>query len=191
MKREVVLPWPLHPEHRTPYVPAIKIKIEGGTLLFLSGMGPHKPDHKHPHVPEEWILPDDAAAQARMVLDKINRIVEAAGGTFQNVVKITRYFKDINDQDKVNELIHEYFGETLPCSTTIQVAAFVVPTMLIEIDAWAVIPDPAPAAAKPKAAARRAGARKAPSRSRPSAAKASAKSRSKAKPTRPRAKRKR
>jgi 2-iminobutanoate/2-iminopropanoate deaminase len=75
MKREVVLPWPLHPEHRTPYVPAVKFKIPGGTMLFMSGMGPHKPDHKHPHVPEEWILPDDAAAQARMVLDKIRRIV--------------------------------------------------------------------------------------------------------------------
>jgi 2-iminobutanoate/2-iminopropanoate deaminase len=146
MKREVILPWVLHPEHRTPYVPAIK--VEGGKLLFLSGMGPHKPDHKHPHVPEEWVLPDDAAAQARMVLDKIKRIVETAGGQFTNVVKITRYLKDINDQDKINDIIHEYFGTMLPCSTTVQVSAFVVPTMLIEIDAWAVIPDRKPAAKK-------------------------------------------
>lgn len=144
MKREVVMPWPLRPEHRTPYVPAIK--ISGGTLLFMSGTGPHKPDHKHPHVPEEWVLPQDAAAQARMVLDKIERIVEAAGGRFEHVVKITRYLKNIGDQDTVNDVIHEYFGKNLPCSTTIQVAAFVVPTMLIEIDAWAVIPDRSPRA---------------------------------------------
>lgn len=110
-------------------------------MLFMSGMGPHKPDHKHPHVPEEWVLPEDAAAQARLVLEKIKRIVEAAGGTFGNIVKITRFLKNIDDQDKVNEVIHEYFGEKLPCSTTVQVSAFVVPTMLIEIDAWAVIPD--------------------------------------------------
>lgn len=142
VKKEIVMPWPLHPEHRTPYVPAIK--IAGGSLLFMSGTGPHKPDHKHPHVPEEWILPQDAAAQARMVLDKIRRIVEAAGGGFEHVVKITRYLKNIGDQDAVNEVIHEYFGANLPCSTTVQVAAFVVPTMLIEIDAWAVIPDRAP-----------------------------------------------
>jgi len=141
MKREVVLPWEMHAEHRTPYVPAIK--VQGGSLLFMSGMGPHKPDHKHPHVPEEWVLPDDAAAQARMVLDKMRRIVVAAGGKFEHIVKITRYFKNIADQDKVNEVIHEYFGANLPCSTTVQVAAFVVPTMLIEIDGWAVIPDSA------------------------------------------------
>jgi 2-iminobutanoate/2-iminopropanoate deaminase len=139
MKREVVVPWEMHAEHRTPYVPAIKVK--GGTMLFMSGMGPHKPDHKHPHVPEEWVLPENAAAQARMVLDKMKRIVEAAGGKFEHIVKITRYFKNIADQDAVNELIHEYWGTNLPCSTTVQVAGFVVPTMLIEIDGWAVIPD--------------------------------------------------
>jgi enamine deaminase RidA (YjgF/YER057c/UK114 family) len=129
----------MHPEHRTPYVPAIKVK--GGSVLFMSGMGPHKPDHKHPHVPEEWVLPDDAAAQARLVLEKMRRTVVAAGGKFEHIVKITRYFKNIADQDKVNEVIHEYFGANLPCSTTVQVSGFVVPTMLLEIDAWAVIPD--------------------------------------------------
>lgn len=151
MKREVVMPWPMHPEHNTPYVPAIK--VQAGTLLFMSGMGPHKPDHKHPHVPEEWVLPDDAAAQARLALDKIGRTVKAAGGSFENIVKITRFMKDINDQDKVNEVIHEYFGAHLPCSTTVQVSAFVVPTMLIEIDAWAVVPDRAPVAGKKRAGA--------------------------------------
>ncbi len=142
MKRETVLPWPMHPEHNTPYVPAIKVK--GGTMLFMSGMGPHKPDHKHPHVPEEWVLPDDPAAQARMVLDKMKRVVEAAGGRFRDIVKITRYLKNIAHQDAVNEVIHEYFGAHLPCSTTVQVSGFVVPTMLIEIDGWAVIPDSEP-----------------------------------------------
>jgi len=151
MKREVVMPWPLHPEHNTPYVPAIK--VQGGTVLFMSGAGPHKPDHKHPHVPEEWVLPEDPAAQTRLVLDKIRRMVEAAGGTFTDIVKITRYLKNIDDQDRINDVIHEYFGAHLPCSTTVQVAGFVVPTMLLEIDAWAVIPDRAPPARKRRAAA--------------------------------------
>jgi 2-iminobutanoate/2-iminopropanoate deaminase len=155
MKREVIYPWPLQPEHNTPYVPAIK--VDGGTMLFMSGMGATKPNHKHPHVPEEWNLPDDAAEQTRRVLDKIKRIVETAGGSFEHIVKITRFMKNIADQDRVNEVIHEYFGSTLPCSTTVQVSAFVVPTMLIEIDAWAVIPTPKPAARTPS---RRAAAKK-------------------------------
>ena len=58
-----------------------------------------------------------------------------------NVVKITRYLKDMADQDALNIVIHEIFGKSLPCSTTVQVVGFVVPTMKLEIDAWAVIPE--------------------------------------------------
>ena len=142
MSREVIRPWPTQADHKAPYVPAIRVK--GGTVLFMSGMGALPPVHRHPHVPEEWILPDDPAEQTRRALDKIRTVVEAAGGSFRDIVKITRYLKDISEQDRVNAVIHEYFGENLPCSTTVQVSAFVVPTMKIEIDAWAVIPDAAP-----------------------------------------------
>lgn len=149
IKKTVVRPWPVADDHKIPFVPAIK--VSGGELLFISGMGALPPVHRHPHVPEEWILPDDAAEQARRALDKIKAIVEKAGGQFGDIVKITRYLKDIKEQDQVNDVIHDYFGDNLPCSTTVQIAAFVVPTMKIEIDAWAVIP-----ARSPKSATRRA-----------------------------------
>jgi len=176
MNREVVLPWPAQPEHRTPCVPAIKVKVPGATLLFMSGMGATGPDHARPHVPEERGLPDDAAEQARRALDKIRRIAETAGGGLQHVVKITRYFRNIADQDKVDDVIREYFGETLPCSTTVAVSAFVVPAMLLEFDAWAVIPDVVPTRARKPAhrgkravatrAAKRPAARKRPASKR-------------------------
>lgn len=140
MKREVVRPWPAQPEHKVPFVPAIKLDGRG-TLLFMSGTGPLPPSHKHPHVPEEWALPDDITEQAYRTFKKIRAVVEHAGGDISNVVKITRYLKDIADQDALNTVIHEVFGEDLPCSTTVQVVGFVVPTMKLEIDAWAVIPE--------------------------------------------------
>jgi 2-iminobutanoate/2-iminopropanoate deaminase len=129
------------PEHNVPFVPGIKIKIGGATLLFISGMGPLPPVHRHPHVPEEWNLPDEPAEQARRALNKIQKIVEGAGGRFRHIVKITRYLKDMADQDAINDVIQEYFRESLPCSTTVQVAGFVVPTMKLEFDCWAVIPE--------------------------------------------------
>ncbi len=140
MKREVIRPWPLQPEDRVPFVPAIKIS-GAGTLLFMSGTGPLPASHRHPHVPEEWILPDDITEQAHRAFRKIKMVVEHAGGSLGHIVKITRYLKDISDQDKLNEVIHEIFGDNLPCSTTVQVVGFVVPTMKLEIDAWAVIPE--------------------------------------------------
>lgn len=141
MQREVIRPWPPMAEHNTPFVPAIKMKVGGATMVFISGMGPLPPVHRHPHVPEEWNLPDDAAEQARRAFDKIKKIVETAGGQFHHIVKLTRYLKDIADQDRLNEVVHEYFGKNLPCSTTVQVVGFVVPTMKLEFDCWAVIPD--------------------------------------------------
>jgi 2-iminobutanoate/2-iminopropanoate deaminase len=139
MQRDVIRPWPAMEEHPAPFVPGIKMTIGNTQLLFISGMGPLPAVHRHPHVPEEWVLPDDAAEQARRAFDKIRLIVEKAGGKFTDIVKITRYFKDMSDQDKINEVIHEYFGENLPCSTTVQVAGFVAPTMKLEFDCWAVI----------------------------------------------------
>lgn len=141
MKREVVRPWPAVPEHNAPYVPAISVALPGATLLFISGMGPLPPVHRHPHVPEEWVLPEDAGEQARRALDKIRKTVETAGGKFRHIVRITRYLKDMQDQDRINEVIHEYFGEHLPCSTTVQVAGFVAPTMKLEFECMAVIPE--------------------------------------------------
>jgi enamine deaminase RidA (YjgF/YER057c/UK114 family) len=152
MKRQVVRPWPIAPEDNTPFVPGIK--VEGGKLLCISGMGAMPPVHSHPHVPSEWVLPEDAALQARRAFDKIGAIVEKAGGKFSDIIKITRYMKNIADQDKINEVVHEYFGKGLPCSTTVQVSGFVVPTMKIEIDAWALIPDSKPRATPAKPAAK-------------------------------------
>jgi 2-iminobutanoate/2-iminopropanoate deaminase len=126
-------------EHPAPFVPAIKTIIGNTQLLFISGMGALPAVHRHPHVPEEWMLPDDAAEQARRAFEKIRLIVEKAGGQFSDIVKITRYLKDMGDQDKINEVVREFFGEYLPCSTTVQVAGFVAPTMKLEFDCWAVI----------------------------------------------------
>ena len=140
MEKTVISPWPAMAEHNTPYVPGIKIALPGADLLIISGMGPMPPVHSHPHLPEEWILPDDAGIQARRALDKIGTIVKEAGGSFKNIVKITRYLKEISDQDAINPIIHEYFGKDLPCSTTVQVAGFVAPTMMLEFDCWALIP---------------------------------------------------
>ncbi len=139
MKREVIRPWPAMAEHPAPFVPAIKTTIGDTQLLFISGMGPLPAMHRHPHVPEEWALPDDAAEQARRAFEKIRLIVEKAGGVFGDIVKITRYLKDMSDQDKINTVVREFFGEHLPCSTTVQVVGFVVPTMKLEFDCWAII----------------------------------------------------
>ena len=51
----------------------------------------------------------------------------------------TRYLKDMADQDALNIVIHEISVRACPAAPAVQVVGFVVPTMKLEINAWAVL----------------------------------------------------
>src|SRR5882724_10799106 len=61
-----------------------------------------------------------------------------AGATLADVVKVTVYLGNVDDRQKVNEVRKEYFGDTRPASTLIQISGFAIEGMLIEIEAVAV-----------------------------------------------------
>jgi len=65
------------------------IKVTGAqTILFLAGQVPYAPDGTVNHV-------GDFRGQARQVFGAVKALVEHAGGTLQNVVKITTYVTDV------------------------------------------------------------------------------------------------
>ena len=79
-------------------------------------------------------------AQAKTCFEKIRACVEAAGGTLEDVVKLTIYVTDMSGRPQINKARAEFFpGEVKPCSTFLKVAGFVAPELLIEIDAFAVL----------------------------------------------------
>ncbi|MBI2160929.1 MAG: RidA family protein [candidate division NC10 bacterium] len=130
------------PEYNMPYVPAVKMR--GGKVLFLSGVVAAPVYHHHPHRPEEFDhIPADAAAQARMALGNLTRVLEAAGGNLRDVVYATRFFTDLEkDQDAVNAVWKEFFGDHVPCITTVQIVRLGTdPRLRLEIAALAVVPD--------------------------------------------------
>lgn len=91
---------------------------------------------------------DDATAQARQALENIKKCLAAAGATFADVCKVTVYLKNVTDREKVNTVRKEYFGESRPASTLIEISQFVRPDLLIEIEAVAVLPERRRAAAR-------------------------------------------
>ena len=101
MNREVVRPWPLQPEDNVPFVPAIKLTGQG-TLLFMSGTGPLQRRTSTPMFLRNGFCQDDVTEQAYRAFKKIRTVVEHAGGEMSNVVKITRYLKDMADQDALD-----------------------------------------------------------------------------------------
>ena len=56
------------------------------------------------------------------VLKNIERLLEAAGMTFENVVKCSIFLKDLNDFATVNEIYASYFQGIPPARETVQVA---------------------------------------------------------------------
>jgi len=133
------LHWPDAPDIWMPYAPAIK--VTGGSMLFCAGVTAAPVYHSHPHIPEEFeSMPDDMDGQARAALENLKKGLEAAGATFDDVISADRFLTDMEEQDDLNTVWAEYFGESKPATTTVQVVRMATdPRCKIEINAIAVI----------------------------------------------------
>jgi 2-iminobutanoate/2-iminopropanoate deaminase len=69
------------------------------------------------------MISGDIAEETRRVLENLKAVVEAAGGSLRDVVKVTVYLADLADFADMNAVYEEYFGEAKPARATIQAAA--------------------------------------------------------------------
>lgn len=105
--------------------------IKAGNLIFTSGQLPINPATGE--------LITDIKAAARQSLENVKSILEAAGSSMNNAIKITVFLKDMNDFAAVNEVYSEYFTEKMPARSAVQVARL-PKDGVIEIEAVALIP---------------------------------------------------
>ncbi|WP_342147960.1 pyrimidine utilization protein C [Methylorubrum sp. SB2] len=130
MPKSVVIP-PGTGKPLAPYVP--------GTLadgvLYVSGTLAFDRDNNVVHV-------GDAAAQTRHVLETIKGVVEAAGGTMDDVVFNHVFLKDWADYGAINGVYAEYFPGEKPARYCIQ-CGLVKPDALVEIASIAHLGRPA------------------------------------------------
>jgi 2-iminobutanoate/2-iminopropanoate deaminase len=109
-----------------PYSQAVRV----GDLLFTSGQIALTPDGG------EEVLKKGVAEQTRQVLANLAAVLEAAGGSLQNVVKTTIFLADMADFAVVNEIYAEAFGDHRPARSTVAVKTL-PKNALVEIDAIA------------------------------------------------------
>jgi 2-iminobutanoate/2-iminopropanoate deaminase len=84
------------------------------------------------------VIEGDVVAQARRVLTNLKAILDAAGVSWNDVVKTTVYLKDLGDFARVNEEYAKALGDARPARSTVQVSA--LPRgVLVEIDAVAAV----------------------------------------------------
>lgn len=103
-----------------------------GDQLFVSGM--HAGDGKGGVVGE-----GSAYEQTREVLRRIRHLVEAAGGTMNDIVKLGVFTTDISQRMEISRARREFFTGDFPCATLVEVRALVDPKLLVEIEAIAII----------------------------------------------------
>jgi enamine deaminase RidA (YjgF/YER057c/UK114 family) len=80
-----------------------------------------------------------AYEQAVTIFGKVKHLMEAAGGSIDDVVKVVVYLTDIGDRDAVWKARREVFTEPFPVSTLFEVSKLVRPEMKVEIDAVGVL----------------------------------------------------
>lgn len=94
-----------------PYAQAIR----ANGFLFVSGQVALDPA-------TQQLVEGDTPRQTARVLENLKGIVEAAGSSFDRVVKTTVYLKDIGDFAAMNEVYGRYFSANPPARATVEVA---------------------------------------------------------------------
>ena len=69
------------------------------------------------------LVVDSIESETKQVMENMKAVLEAAGMTFENVVKTSIFISDMNDFGKINTVYGSYFNEkTAPARETVQVA---------------------------------------------------------------------
>ncbi|HBY94977.1 MAG: RidA family protein [Ardenticatenaceae bacterium] len=125
MDRQAVTPTGL--TSSAPY----SLGIKAGGFLFVSGQVAREA--------ETGRIPDGIEEQTRVSLENVKRVVEAAGSSMDQVVKVTVFLTDMKDFTKMNQVYRTFFSDDLPARSAIGVKELVRPEFIIEIEAIALL----------------------------------------------------
>jgi reactive intermediate/imine deaminase len=105
--------------------------IRSGNTVYLSGQIGLEPSTGN--------LRDGVEAQAHQVLDNVEAVARQAGGSLDDIVKLTLLLTDLNDFAKVNAIMASRFKQPFPARATYQVVAL-PKGATVEIESVLVLP---------------------------------------------------
>ncbi|NJE03285.1 RidA family protein [Thermococcus sp. MV11] len=105
--------------------------IAEGKFLFVSGQIPIDPETGE-------LVNGPIEAQAERAIRNLLAVVEAAGGSARNIVKVTVYLRDMKGYARFNEVYERYFSTSRPARAVVEVSN--LPKGVdVEIEAMAVL----------------------------------------------------
>jgi reactive intermediate/imine deaminase len=107
---------PIHSDRAPAAIGPYSQAVRAGNIVFFSGQVPIDPATGD-------LVGGDIAAQARRAFDNLKAVCEAAGGSFDDVVRVGLYLTDLGQFAQVNAVMAEYFTAPYPARSTIEVSA--------------------------------------------------------------------
>jgi 2-iminobutanoate/2-iminopropanoate deaminase len=124
----------LSPADMTPpmgaYSHGVVVPIGESRMIFVTGQIPVDGDGN--------LVSADIEAQTRFVFERVRAILEAGDASMLDVVKAQIFLTDINDFAKVSAIRNEYFAESRPASTLVEVKALVREGCNVEVEVIAI-----------------------------------------------------
>lgn len=90
--------------------------VRAGSLVFLSGQIPLDPATMS-------VVEGGIRHQSEQVMKNLAAVTAAAGGSLDDIVKLTIFLTDLGDFTVVNDVMGEYFQPPFPARSTVQVSA--------------------------------------------------------------------
>jgi len=111
------------------------VTVTGGKTVFISGQVALDKSG-------QIVGREDFRLQIQQVFENLKAAVEAAGGSFHDVIKLNSYVLDASHLSEFREVRDKYIDlQNPPASTTVQVSRLFRPEFLVEVEAVAVVPD--------------------------------------------------
>jgi 2-iminobutanoate/2-iminopropanoate deaminase len=124
--------FPADYKNRGSYTPAKKIDMGNFYQIYVSGVQAPKDD-------SQKVVTDDVEEQTKLVFEDIRKILELAGATLDDVIKAVIYVTDMKDFDKISKIRGEYFKNSMPVSTLVEVNGMTRTGAKIEIEVTAIV----------------------------------------------------
>lgn len=105
--------------------------IKAGNLIFVSGTTAVQDG--------QVVGIDNPYEQTKVVIEKIKTALEQFNSSLKDVVRVRIFVTNIDHFEQVGSVLGEYFKDIKPAMTLVEVSAFVMKEMLVEIEADAVV----------------------------------------------------
>ena len=107
---------PIHSDNAPAAIGTYSQAIQAGDLVFMSGQIPLVPATME-------VVDGDFEARARQVFENLQAVAEAAGGSLNDVVKLTIFLTDLGNFATVNSVMESFFEQPFPARAAVGVAS--------------------------------------------------------------------